>query len=411
MKTYQDTLDWMFSKLPMYQRIGKRAYKPNMESMLNLDNYLCKPHKSFKSIHIAGTNGKGSTSHLIASALQSSGYKVGLYTSPHLMDFRERIKINGNKIPHKEVIQFIAEHKNYFELNRTSFFEMTVGMAFTYFQYAKVDYAVIEVGMGGRLDATNIVTPVLSVITNIGLDHMEFLGTSRSKIASEKAGIIKTSIPVVIGEKDQETQSVFEEIANMNSAQLIFNKPLDMEWETDLKGGYQVKNIQTAYTALNELSDKRVDNNSIKQGFKNVISNTGIQGRWQVISEKPKILLDVGHNKEGISLIVQQLQDLSYNKLHIVLGFVKGKNVNELISLFPKEALIYLSSPKIERAYTLERLKADLINNNLTIKYFESVIESFQSAKSKAFQNDLVLVCGSTFVVAEVLSFLKDEKL
>ena len=411
MKTYQDTLDWMFSKLPMYQRIGKRAYKPNMESMLNLDNYLCKPHKSFKSIHIAGTNGKGSTSHLIASALQSSGYKVGLYTSPHLMDFRERIKINGNKIPHKEVIQFIAKHKNYFELNRTSFFEMTVGMAFTYFQYAKVDYAVIEVGMGGRLDATNIVTPVLSVITNIGLDHMEFLGTSRSKIASEKAGIIKTSIPVVIGEKDQETQSVFEEIANMNSAQLIFNKPLDMEWETDLKGGYQVKNIQTAYTALNELSDKRVDNNSIKQGFKNVISNTGIQGRWQVISEKPKILLDVGHNKEGISLIVQQLQDLSYNKLHIVLGFVKGKNVNELISLFPKEALIYLSSPKIERAYTLERLKADLINNNLTIKYFESVIESFQSAKSNAFQNDLVLVCGSTFVVAEVLSFLKDEKL
>ena len=395
----------------MYQRIGKRAYKPNMESMLNLDNYLCKPHKSFKSIHIAGTNGKGSTSHLIASALQSSGYKVGLYTSPHLMDFRERIKINGNKIPHKEVIQFIAKHKNYFELNRTSFFEMTVGMAFTYFQFAKVDYAVIEVGMGGRLDATNIVTPVLSVITNIGLDHMEFLGTSRSKIASEKAGIIKTSIPVVIGEKDQETQSVFEEIANMNSAPLIFNKPLDMEWETDLKGGYQVKNIQTAYTALNELSDKRVDNNSIEQGFKNVISNTGIQGRWQVISEKPKILLDVGHNKEGISLIVQQLQDLSYNKLHIVLGFVKGKNVNKLISLFPKEALIYLSSPKIERAYTLERLKTDLINNNLTIKYFESVIESFQSAKSNAFQNDLVLVCGSTFVVAEVLSFLKDEKL
>ena len=326
----------------MYQRIGKRAYKPNMESMLNLDNYLCKPHKSFKSIHIAGTNGKGSTSHLISSALQSSGYKVGLYTSPHLMDFRERIKINGNKIPHKKVIQFIAEHKNYFELNRTSFFEMTVGMAFTYFKYAKVDYAVIEVGMGGRLDATNIVTPVLSVITNIGLDHVEFLGTSRSKIASEKAGIIKKSIPVVIGEKDQETQSVFEEIANMNSAPLIFNKPLDMEWETDLKGGYQVKNIQTAYTALNELSDKRVDNNSIKQGFKNVISNTGIQGRWQVISEKPKILLDVGHNKEGISLIAQQLQDLSFNKLHIVLGFVKGKNVNKLISLFQKEALFYL---------------------------------------------------------------------
>ena len=411
MKTYQDTLDWMFSKLPMYQRIGKRAYKPNMESMLNLDNYLGKPHKSFKSIHIAGTNGKGSTSHLIASVLQSSGYRVGLYTSPHLTDFRERIKINGNEIEHKEVIQFIAEHKNYFELNKTSFFEMTVGMAFTYFKNAKVDYAVIEVGMGGRLDATNIVTPVLSVITNIGLDHVEFLGTSRSKIASEKAGIIKNSIPVVIGEKDKETQSVFEEIANINSAPLIFNNTLGMEWETDLKGGYQIKNIQTAYTALNELSDNRVDNNSIKQGFKNVISNTGIQGRWQVISEKPKILLDVGHNKEGFSLIVEQLKDLSYNKLHIVLGFVKGKNVNKLISLFPKEALIYLSTPKIERAYPLERLKADLINNSLTIKYFESVIECFEYAKSSAFQNDLVLVCGSTFVVAEVLSFLKNEKL
>ena len=408
MKTYQDTLDWMFSKLPMYQRIGKRAYKPNMESMLNLDNYLGNPHKSFKSIHIAGTNGKGSTSHLIASVLQSSGYRVGLYTSPHLMDFRERIKINGNEIEHKEVIRFIAEHKNYFELNRTSFFEMTVGMAFTYFKNAKVDYAVIEVGMGGRLDATNIVTPVLSVITNIGLDHVEFLGTSRSKIASEKAGIIKTSIPVIIGEKDKETQPVFEEIANINSAPLIFNNPLDIEWETDLKGGYQVKNIQTAYTALNELADKRVDNNSIKLGFKNVFSNTGIQGRWQVISENPKILLDVGHNKEGFSLIVEQLQDLSYNKLHIVLGFVKGKNVNKLISLFPKEALIYLSTPKIERAYPLERLKTDLINNSLSIKYFESVIESFQYAKSSAFKNDLVLVCGSTFVVAEVLSFLKD---
>ena len=411
MKAYQDTLDWMFSKLPMYQRIGKAAYKDGIENMLNLDNYLAKPHKAFKSIHIAGTNGKGSTSHLIASVLQSSGYKVGLYTSPHLIDFRERIKINGKKIEHEEVIKFITQHKNYFELNRTSFFEMTVGMAFNYFKYSKVDYAVIEVGMGGRLDATNVITPVLCVITNIGLDHVEFLGASRSKIAYEKAGIIKPSIPIVIGEKDQETQSVFKQIAKMNSSPLFFNKSLDMKWETDLNGGYQIKNIQTAYTALNQLSDKSVDNNSIKHGFKKVISNTGIQGRWQVISEKPKILLDVGHNKEGISLIVEELKNLCYNKLHIVLGFVKGKNVNKLISLFPKEASIYLSSPKVERAYTLERLKADLINDNLAIKYFDSVIESFQFAKSNAFRNDLVLVCGSTFVVAEVLSFLKDEKL
>ena len=411
MKTYQETLDWMFSKLPMYQREGKAAYKPGMGSMLNLDAYLGKPHKFFKSIHVAGTNGKGSTSHMIASVLQSAGYKVGLYTSPHLIDFRERIKINGDLIGKKDVIKFITQHQNYFQLKRTSFFEMTVGMAFSYFKSAKVDYAVIEVGLGGRLDGTNVITPVLSVITNIGLDHIEFLGTSRPQIAIEKAGIIKPSIPVVIGEKDEETQFVFEKIAKLNSAPLYFAESLHMEWETDLKGGYQVKNFHTALTALNYLSDKKIDNKSIQQGFKNVISNTGIQGRWQFISEKPKILLDIGHNKEGLSLIVEQLQNLTFNKLHIVLGFVKGKNVNELISLFPEEATIYLSTPKIQRGYPLESLKADLTDSKRKINYFDTVVESFQYAYSKVFKNDLVLVCGSTFVVAEILSFLKHEKL
>mgnify|MGYP001191912939 FL=1 len=411
MKTYQETLDWMFSKLPMYQREGKAAYKPGMGSMLNLDAYLGKPHKFFKSIHVAGTNGKGSTSHMIASVLQSAGYKVGLYTSPHLLDFRERIKINGDLIGKKDVIKFITQHQNYFQLKRTSFFEMTVGMALSYFKSAKVDYAVIEVGLGGRLDGTNVITPVLSVITNIGLDHIEFLGTSRPQIAIEKAGIIKPSIPVVIGEKDEETQFVFEKIAKLNSAPLYFAESLHMEWETDLKGGYQVKNFHTALTALNYLSDKKIDNKSIQQGFKNVISNTGIQGRWQFISEKPKILLDIGHNKEGLSLIVEQLQNLTFNKLHIVLGFVKGKNVNELISLFPEEATIYLSTPKIQRGYPLESLKADLTDSKRKINYFDTVVESFQYANSKVFKNDLVLVCGSTFVVAEILSFLKHEKL
>ena len=411
MKTYQETLDWMFSKLPMYQREGKAAYKPGMGSMLNLDAYLGKPHKFFKSIHVAGTNGKGSTSHMIASVLQSAGYKVGLYTSPHLLDFRERIKINGDLIGKKDVIKFITQHQNYFQLKRTSFFEMTVGMAFSYFKSAKVDYAVIEVGLGGRLDGTNVITPVLSVITNIGLDHIEFLGTSRPQIAIEKAGIIKPSIPVVIGEKDEETQFVFEKIAKLNSAPLYFAESLHMEWETDLKGGYQVKNFHTALTALNYLSDKKIDNKSIQQGFKNVISNTGIQGRWQFISEKPKILLDIGHNKEGLSLIVEQLQNLTFNKLHIVLGFVKGKNVNELISLFPEEASIYLSTPKIQRGYPLVSLKADLTHSKRKINYFDTVVESFQYANSKVFKNDLVLVCGSTFVVAEILSFLKHEKL
>ena len=411
MKTYRETLDWMFSKLPMYQREGKAAYKPGMGSMLNLDAYLGKPHKFFKSIHVAGTNGKGSTSHMIASVLQSAGYKVGLYTSPHLLDFRERIKINGDLIGKKDVIKFITQHQNYFQLKRTSFFEMTVGMAFSYFKSAKVDYAVIEVGLGGRLDGTNVITPVLSVITNIGLDHIEFLGTSRPQIAIEKAGIIKPSIPVVIGEKDEETQFVFEKIAKLNSAPLYFAESLHMELETDLKGGYQVKNLHTALTALNHLSDKKIDNKSIQQGFKNVISNTGIQGRWQFISEKPKILLDIGHNKEGLSLIVEQLQNLTFNKLHIVLGFVKGKNVNELISLFPEEAIIYLSTPKIQRGYPLESLKADLTDSKRKINYFDTVVESFQYANSKVFKNDLVLVCGSTFVVAEILSFLKHEKL
>ena len=411
MKTYQDTLDWMFSKLPMYQREGNAAYKPGLGSMLNLDTYLGRPHKSFKSVHVAGTNGKGSTSHMIASVLQSAGYKVGLYTSPHLLDFRERIKINGDLIGKKDVIKFITQHQNYFQLKRTSFFEMTVGMAFSYFKSAKVDYAVIEVGLGGRLDGTNVITPVLSVITNIGLDHIEFLGTSRPQIAIEKAGIIKPSIPVVIGEKDEETQFVFEKIAKLNSAPLYFAESLHMEWETDLKGGYQVKNLHTALTALNHLSDKKIDNKSIQQGFKNVISNTGIQGRWQFISEKPKILLDIGHNKEGLSLIVEQLQNLTFNKLHIVLGFVKGKNVNELISLFPEEATIYLSTPKIQRGYPLESLKADLTDSKRKINYFDTVVESFQYANSKVFKNDLVLVCGSTFVVAEILSFLKHEKL
>ena len=327
------------------------------------------------------------------------------------MEFITPIPLECSPDAKKDVIKFITQHQNYFQLKRTSFFEMTVGMAFSYFKSAKVDYAVIEVGLGGRLDGTNVITPVLSVITNIGLDHIEFLGTSRPQIAIEKAGIIKPSIPVVIGEKDEETQFIFDKIAKLNSAPLYFAESLHMEWETDLKGGYQVKNLHTALTALNHLSDKKIDNKSIKQGFKNVISNTGIQGRWQFISEKPKILLDIGHNKEGISLIVEQLQNLTFNNLHIVLGFVKGKNVNELISLFPEKASIYLSTPKIQRGYPLEILKADLKDSKRKINYFDTVVESFQYANSKVYKNDLVLVCGSTFVVAEILSFLKDEKL
>ena len=410
MKTYQDTLDWMFSKLPMYQKVGGSAYRPGLERILAMDAHLDQPHLTFKSIHVAGTNGKGSTSHILASVLQSAGYKVGLYTSPHLLDFRERIKVNGQLITEKKVIQFIERHAAYFESEQISFFEMTVGMAFDHFRESQVEYAIVEVGLGGRLDATNIIMPVLSVITNIGLDHTEFLGITRTQIAKEKAGIIKSGIPVVVGQKDEETQKVFEEIALQRSSKLTFAKVQDQDWETDLKGVYQVQNIQTALTALACLDDPKINLHTIKQGFKNVISNTGLLGRWQIIADSPQLILDVGHNKEGLSFLVTELQKLEFGHLHLIMGFVKGKQVVDLISLFPSEASFYLSSPKIDRAIPLSTLKAELTGSSKNIDFFPTVIDALNKASSSANTNDLILVCGSTFVVAEVLSFIKNQK-
>lgn len=410
MKTYQDTLDWMFSKLPMYQKVGGSAYRPGLERILAMDAHLDQPHRTFKSIHVAGTNGKGSTSHILASVLQSAGYKVGLYTSPHLLDFRERIKVNGQLITEKKVIQFIERHAAYFESEQISFFEMTVGMAFDHFRESQVDYTIVEVGLGGRLDATNIIMPVLSVITNIGLDHTEFLGTTRTQIAKEKAGIIKSGIPVVVGQKDEETQKVFEEIALQQSSKLTFAKVQDQDWETDLKGVYQVQNIQTALTALACLNDPKINLHTIKQGFKNVISNTGLLGRWQIIADSPQLIMDVGHNKEGLSFLVTELQKLEFGHLYLIMGFVKGKQVVDLISLFPSEASFYLSSPKIDRAIPLSTLKAELTGSSKNIDFFPTVIDALNKASSSANTNDLILVCGSTFVVAEVLSFIKNQK-
>ena len=410
MKTYQDTLDWMFSKLPMYQKVGGSAYRPGLERILAMDAHLDQPHRTFKSIHVAGTNGKGSTSHILASVLQSAGYKVGLYTSPHLLDFRERIKVNGQLITEKKVIQFIERHADYFESEQISFFEMTVGMAFDHFRESQVDYAIVEVGLGGRLDATNIIMPVLSVITNIGLDHTEFLGTTRTQIAKEKAGIIKSGTPVVVGQKDEETQKVFEEIALQQSSKLTFVKVQDQDWETDLKGVYQVQNIQTVLTALACLNDPKINLHTIKQGFKNVISNTGLLGRWQIIADSPQLILDVGHNKEGLSFLVTELQKLEFDHLHLIMGFVKGKKVVDLISLFPSEASFYLSSPKIDRAIPLSTLKAELTESSKNIDFFPAVIDALNKARSSANTNDLILVCGSTFVVAEVLNFIKNQK-
>lgn len=410
MKSYQDTLDWMFSKLPMYQKVGGSAYRPGLERILAMDTHLEHPHRTFKSIHVAGTNGKGSTSHILASVLQSAGYKVGLYTSPHLLDFRERIKVNGEPIAEKNVIQFIERHAAYFESEQISFFEMTVGMAFSHFKERQVDYAIVEVGLGGRLDATNIIMPVLSVITNIGLDHTEFLGTTRTQIAKEKAGIIKSGIPVVVGQKDKETQKVFEEIALKQSAKLTFVKVQNQHWETDLNGVYQAQNIQTALTALACLDVHKIDLNTLKQGLKNVISNTGLLGRWQIIADSPQLILDVGHNKEGLSFLATELQKLAFDHLHLIMGFVKGKKVVDLISLFPSEASFYLSSPKIDRAIPLSTLKAELTGSSKNIDFFPTVIDALNKARSSANENDLILVCGSTFVVAEVLSFIKNQK-
>lgn len=410
MKSYQDTLDWMFSKLPMYQKVGGSAYRPGLERILAMDTHLEHPHRTFKSIHVAGTNGKGSTSHILASVLQSAGYKVGLYTSPHLLDFRERIKVNGQLITEKNVIQFIERHAAYFESEQISFFEMTVGMAFSHFRERQVDYAIVEVGLGGRLDATNIIMPVLSVITNIGLDHTEFLGTTRTQIAKEKAGIIKSGIPVVVGQKDKETQKVFEEIALKQSAKLTFVKVQNQHWETDLNGVYQAQNIQTALTALACLDVHKIDLNTLKQGLKNVISNTGLLGRWQIISDLPQLILDVGHNKEGLSFLATELQKLAFDHLHLIMGFVKGKKVVDLISLFPSEASFYLSSPRIDRAIPLSTLKAELTGSSKNIDFFPTVIDALNKARSSANVNDLILVCGSTFVVAEVLSLIKNQK-
>ena len=410
MKSYQDTLDWMFSKLPMYQKVGGSAYRPGLERILAMDTHLEYPHRTFKSIHVAGTNGKGSTSHILASVLQSAGYKVGLYTSPHLLDFRERIKVNGQPIAEKYVVQFIERHAAYFELEQISFFEMTVGMAFDHFRESQVDYAIVEVGLGGRLDATNIIIPVLSVITNIGLDHTEFLGTTRAQIAKEKAGIIKRGIPVVVGQKDEETQKVFEEIALKQCAKLTFVKVQNQHWKTDLKGDYQTQNIQTALTALECLDNHKINLNTLKQGLKNVISNTGLLGRWQIIADSPKLIMDVGHNKEGLSFLATELQKLEFDHLHLIMGFVKGKRVADLISLFPSEASFYLTSPKIDRAIPLSTLKAELTGNLKNIDFFPTVFDAINKARSTANVNDLILVCGSTFVVADVMSFIKNQK-
>lgn len=401
--TYQETVNWMFSQLPMYQRQGKVAFKKDLTNILAFSKVLGNPHQKFKSIHVGGTNGKGSTSHMLASILQEAEYKVGLYTSPHLKNYTERIRVNGEEINQQYIVDFIAEQKAFLEKQKLSFFEMTVGLAFDYFARQKVDIAIVEVGLGGRLDSTNIITPEVSVITNIGFDHMQFLGETLPEIAFEKAGIIKNNIPIVIGERQEETTSIFEEKANECNAEIIFASDSYKELKTDLLGEYQKKNANTSLKAIQKLKQFEVSDNDIISGLKNVVRNTNFKGRWQILNETPKVICDTAHNKEGLEIVMKQLQKEKYDQLNIVLGVVNDKKLDTVLSFFPKKANYFFCKPNIPRGLNEEELRDVAKQFNLVGNVYSSVSEAYQSAIAKASDNDVVYVGGSTFVVAEVI--------
>ena len=404
---YQEIINWMFNQLPMYQLQGASAYKKDLTNAYLLSNHLGNPEKNLRCIHVAGTNGKGSTSHMLASILQEAGYKVGLYTSPHLKDFRERIKINGIEISENFVCDFINTNKVFFEANDMSFFEMTVGLAFDYFTKEKVDIAIIEVGMGGRLDATNIINPLISVVTNIGLDHTQFLGTTLEAIAFEKAGIIKPKIPVVIGEYTSETKPVFLEKALGNNSEIYFASELILEhYSSDLIGNYQIHNKKTVVQTiaiLNSQNEFRVSESQIKSGLSNVIKNTGLEGRWQQLGEFPKIICDTAHNKNGLETVLKQIKNETYDTLHIVLGVVNDKDLDEILPLFPTDARYYFCKPNIPRGLDARILQEAAAAYDLKGEVYNSVSESYKIAVQNATNSDFIYVGGSTFVVAEIL--------
>ncbi|TCK68503.1 dihydrofolate synthase/folylpolyglutamate synthase [Winogradskyella wandonensis] len=403
---YKETVDWLFLQLPMYQRQGKTAYKKDLSNTIVLSNYLNNPEKKFKSIHVGGTNGKGSCSHMLASIFQEAGYKVGLYTSPHLKDYRERIKINGKEISEEFVVQFVEKHKSFLEANTLSFFEMTVGLAFDYFSKSKVDIAIIEVGLGGRLDSTNIITPELSVITNIGFDHVQFLGDTRPKIAGEKAGIIKPNTPVVIGETHAETRPVFTEKAKACNSPIYFaDTSISEVYPSDLKGAYQIHNIKTVMKSIDVLRTigYSISENQIKVGLLSVVKNTSLMGRWQVLGDNPKIICDTAHNTEGLSYVMKQLQAETYKRLRIVFGVVNDKNLDEIMPLLPKEASYYLARPDIPRGLDADELSKVFDTWKLKNKVYSSVDDAYKAAKLNTNADDVLYVGGSTFVVAEIL--------
>ena len=432
--TYQETIEFLFSQLPAYHRIGKAAYKNDLRNTLILDEHLGNPHRKFRSVHVTGTNGKGSVSHMTASILQEAGYKTGLYTSPHLRDFRERIKINGEMIPESEVIGFVEKNKDIIEELKPSFFEMTVGMAFDYFARERVDVAVVEVGLGGRLDSTNIITPVLSVITNIGHDHMDLLGDTLEKIAVEKAGIIKPGVPVVISESQNETKPVFIEKAGENRSEIIFAdshykcmlddvtkvqygaRAFSMTRISDgfitrglspLAGNYQSKNLQAVFASCGFLENTyHISAENITEGIEKVIVNTGLHGRWQVLGKSPLTICDTGHNKEGLEYVleqVRQVRQLRKGRLHIVLGFVNDKDLGSVLPLFPTDAVYYFTKANVPRALDEEKLRDAASAYGLEGRSYPSVFAALSDARLNAGSSDMIFVGGSTFIVAEVV--------
>lgn len=405
MSTYKETLEWLFSQLPMYQRAGKIAYKADLKNSISLDQHLAHPHTFYKTIHLAGTNGKGSTSHMLASVLQEAGYKVGLYTSPHLKDFRERIRINGEMCSEQFVVDFVGQNKSFFKDHQLSFFEMTVGMAFQYFKEQKVDVAVIETGLGGRLDSTNIITPVVTAITNIDKDHTAILGNTYLKIAAEKAGIIKKNIPVVIGEKRNHLKKLFKEKATSLNSPAYFIDHRTARQATDLKGDYQASNVRVAQkvTELLRKEGFTISSDALKTGLLNVVRNTNLRGRYEVVSQAPKTILDTAHNVAGIRLLIHQIKAEKFKELHIILGMVSDKDATSVIKLLPKTAFYYISKPDIPRGMEIEVLGNHLNSFHLDFESFDTINQAFKAAQKRASKADVILATGSTFVVAEII--------
>ena len=429
---YEETIDFLFARLPMFHRIGPAAYKDSLENTLLMDAFFGHPHQNFKTIHVAGTNGKGSVSHMLAAVFQKAGYKTGLYTSPHLVDFRERIKVNGEMISKHEVTEWVEKYavKHNLWNIEPSFFELTVAMAFDFFARQKVDIAVIEVGLGGRLDSTNIISPEISVITNISLDHTQLLGNTLEKIAFEKAGIIKPDVPVVIGETNTETEFVFRRIAKSKNAPIFFadqeykteysllsldgkqvlnisknGKPVFKELKLDLAGNYQQKNVPTVLQTLEILINRgwKIDNEAIYNGLSGAAKITGLMGRWQIIGNNPLVVCDTGHNEDGIKMVMEQVGNTAYKMLHIVFGVVADKDLKRVLQLLPVEAAYYFTKANLPRALNEQELMKNAAEFGLKGESYPSVIEAFETAKEKAGKNDFIFVGGSTFVVAEIL--------